>query len=319
LGSDSVSTLYSYDPEEGYRFDQPLLEPWAGYWIYNADLAPQTLFIAPKPSETEKAGPVRRGVFASLGENDWVIRFSLESDGRKDPDNGVGVRTAARNGWDGFDRPEPPAVDDRPAFFIENITWGRLSGCYATDIRAPGELGYVWEGVVQNVGSGSDARLAWERIGFLPESWKAFLFDREEGTSRNLADVKSIAIRSGIGKSGIRRFKIVVGSESFIQDQSEGIPLHPVAFALHPNYPNPFNAGTTIRFDLDKRGEIVLTLFNTLGQEVKTLVRTEKPAGNHSVYWDGTDAHGRVVSSGMYLVELRTPDHRATRKLIVVR
>ncbi|MBK7142370.1 MAG: T9SS type A sorting domain-containing protein [bacterium] len=93
----------------------------------------------------------------------------------------------------------------------------------------------------------------------------------------------------------------------------------PIAVALHPNYPNPFNPSTTISFDLPRRSEVTLAIVNILGQEVARLVNGEVSAGTHSVEWDGRDISGEVVASGVYLYRLETDDGVLSRKMLLLK
>lgn len=72
----------------------------------------------------------------------------------------------------------------------------------------------------------------------------------------------------------------------------------PSRYNLTQNYPNPFNPSTTIKYDIAKTGKVSLRIYNTLGQEVRTLVNKHQAAGYHSVVWDGKNNEGKTVSSG---------------------
>lgn len=93
----------------------------------------------------------------------------------------------------------------------------------------------------------------------------------------------------------------------------------PERFALLGNYPNPFNSTTNIVYALPQQSFVKLTLYNVLGQDVRTLVYGTLPAGTHRVAWDGRDARGKDISSGLYLMRLDTPDFSATGKLLLMR
>ena len=80
--------------------------------------------------------------------------------------------------------------------------------------------------------------------------------------------------------------------------------ITPKEFQLHQNYPNPFNPQTTISYQLPVCSNVTLKIYDTLGQEVRTLVNENKPAGYHSVVWNGADNSGRQVSSGVYFYSL---------------
>ncbi len=95
-------------------------------------------------------------------------------------------------------------------------------------------------------------------------------------------------------------------------DESTG--TSPDAFALSQNYPNPFNPSTTIHFALPVSGHVSLVLFNTLGQEVMTLVDQPLPAGNHAVTLYGAD-----LDSGVYFYRISGSDFSASRKMILLK
>ncbi len=85
------------------------------------------------------------------------------------------------------------------------------------------------------------------------------------------------------------------------------------------NYPNPFNPTTTISYNLPNDGTIELSIFNMKGQKVKQLVSGIQPAGNYSVSWNGKNAEGKQVSSGIYLYQITTPDKTLKKKMIMLK
>jgi len=92
-----------------------------------------------------------------------------------------------------------------------------------------------------------------------------------------------------------------------IQDRitgvSEGDGL-PAVFALSQNYPNPFNPLTIVNYQLPSDNHVTLTVYNILGQEVVRLVDGLQQAGYHSAVWDGRNATGVLVSSGVYIYRI---------------
>ena len=83
---------------------------------------------------------------------------------------------------------------------------------------------------------------------------------------------------------------------------------------LYQNYPNPFAENTTIQFSLPVKGEVTLTIYNVLGQRVVRLIDGVRFNRLHEIIWDGRDAHGDKVSSGVYLYELKLDDQYVERK-----
>ncbi|MFQ5632173.1 MAG: FlgD immunoglobulin-like domain containing protein, partial [bacterium] len=79
----------------------------------------------------------------------------------------------------------------------------------------------------------------------------------------------------------------------------------PTEYALKQNYPNPFNPSTTIEYDMPAAGEVVLTIYNQLGQVIKKLVHGQQEAGRYRVTWDARNDDGRKVSSGLYFYRIK--------------
>ena len=94
----------------------------------------------------------------------------------------------------------------------------------------------------------------------------------------------------------------------------------PSAYALSPNYPNPFNAETTIPYELPRSGVVRLSLYNAAGQRTRVLVEGERLAGTHLATWDGRDDDGLDVASGVYVCRMAV-DGRAvgTRRMTLLR
>ncbi|MFQ5600044.1 MAG: FlgD immunoglobulin-like domain containing protein [Candidatus Krumholzibacteriia bacterium] len=88
---------------------------------------------------------------------------------------------------------------------------------------------------------------------------------------------------------------------------------------LHPNVPNPFNPATTLAFDLAHAGHVELAIFTIQGRRVRTLVSRVLETGNHRVVWDGTDAAGTPIASGVYLYRLRADGMQQTRRMTLLR
>lgn len=93
----------------------------------------------------------------------------------------------------------------------------------------------------------------------------------------------------------------------------------PNEFALHGNYPNPFNGQTEIAFDLPTASPVNLTVHNLLGQEVATIVNETRPAGVHHVKWIAQSSGGAPLSSGLYFLRMTAGEHVFVSKLILAR
>ena len=90
--------------------------------------------------------------------------------------------------------------------------------------------------------------------------------------------------------------------------------LLPDTYALYQNYPNPFNPTTTIRYDIIEQTHVEISVYNTLGQKVATLVNKQQKPGRYSVNWNA-----REFASGLYFYIIRSEHFTKTRKLILLK
>jgi subtilisin family serine protease len=86
----------------------------------------------------------------------------------------------------------------------------------------------------------------------------------------------------------------------------------PTAFKLEQNYPNPFNPTTYINYSLPEDAFVSIRVYDELGREVKTLLSSYQTAPGHRVVWDGKDASGSPVASGLYVYRLSATNARGT-------
>lgn len=93
----------------------------------------------------------------------------------------------------------------------------------------------------------------------------------------------------------------------------------PNTFYLDQNYPNPFNPITTIRFGLPQQTEVVLEVFNVMGQKIKTLHSGIMTAGEKEIVFDGKNSQGNDISSGIYFYRLKTENKTLIRKMILLK
>jgi hypothetical protein len=102
-----------------------------------------------------------------------------------------------------------------------------------------------------------------------------------------------------------------------VDDPQDGIVTE---YHLEQNFPNPFNPTTRIEFALPQSARVSLAIYNAIGQEVARLLNNEdRVAGDHTLTWDGRDAAGTVVPTGVYFYRLQTPNMQITKKMILVK
>jgi hypothetical protein len=99
-------------------------------------------------------------------------------------------------------------------------------------------------------------------------------------------------------------------------DLNDGMPAN---FALHPNYPNPFNPSTFISYDIPISSNVSLNIYDMRGRMVKHLVRQNQDPGRYLVKWHGNDNSGNNVSAGVYIYRLNTGNNVFSQKMILMK
>jgi hypothetical protein len=95
--------------------------------------------------------------------------------------------------------------------------------------------------------------------------------------------------------------------------------LLPEVFALHNNYPNPFNPITNIRYDIPEVSDVRIDIYNLAGQRVRTLVSREHQPGRYRIKWNAKNDFGSPVASGMYIYRIHAKDFVSVKKLLLMK
>ncbi|MGB2989094.1 MAG: FlgD immunoglobulin-like domain containing protein, partial [Candidatus Zixiibacteriota bacterium] len=98
--------------------------------------------------------------------------------------------------------------------------------------------------------------------------------------------------------------------------QNENLPKQ---FSLAQNCPNPFNPETEISYTLSEAAQVKVSVYNMLGQKVRTLVNEYQAAGHKTISWDGTDEHGNKAASGIYFYRVKAGEFEDTKKMILMK
>jgi hypothetical protein len=96
-------------------------------------------------------------------------------------------------------------------------------------------------------------------------------------------------------------------------------PKAPERSYLSQNFPNPFNPTTRIAFGLSAPGHVSLRIYDVAGRLVRILAEDNRSAANYAEVWDGKDASGRAVASGIYFYRLTAGSFEQTRKMALTR
>jgi len=96
-----------------------------------------------------------------------------------------------------------------------------------------------------------------------------------------------------------------------------GVPEIPLETSLQTIFPNPFNPLTNIMYGVKTDGQVSLEIYNIRGQRIRTLVSTQKTAGNYRARWDGKDDHGTLVTTGVYYVKMTAGKFSQLQKVVL--
>jgi hypothetical protein len=93
----------------------------------------------------------------------------------------------------------------------------------------------------------------------------------------------------------------------------------PTTFAISQNYPNPFNPTTSIKYQLPQTADVTITIYNLLGQKVRTLVNDKKEPGYYEVEWNGLNDHDVQVATGLYIYRIKAADFVRSKKMLLLK
>lgn len=290
-----------------------VLEPWTGYFVYNPGQAAVTLEFLPGATVAGERMPFVARHLARMGEGAYLVRLGAEAEGSRYRDAAfLGLSTAAAPGRDLLDRAKAPPVEDGLRLRVAEVGQG-----LAVSVRPP--TSQTWD-LTLDVGEAAGHRpvaVALAEYGLRPLGTQLFVQDLTRGTA---LDVREGRFRVPAAEGEVR-LRVILGDLAYAEAQAGEVPLWPEAPALAAPYPNPLMSGAGARFEyrVARSGPVQLVLYDALGRTVQRIERVAPAAGWHAVEWDGRDALGARLASGLYVAVLRAPGGTATQKLTLFR
>ncbi|MFC1554812.1 beta-propeller fold lactonase family protein, partial [candidate division KSB1 bacterium] len=306
------------------------IAPWEGVWVHTNQADEEVVISYPGLS---------KGGSDEFLDYDWRMKISASTGKNTDTYNYIGMAEWADPRYDRADVFElVPLNDEFISLAFPHNNWENNPGMYTQDIRTTGE-GSVWEFVVTTNTSHGQVDLNWDlpdidnpELGFTLEDVqtgerinmhdnRTFTFSVIPHASKSSPgpvlfadDPTDFASKLAEQEFEQRTFRIILGKQTRGHDGTI-----PDDYVLKQNFPNPFNPETTIEFGLPESGYVKIAIYNSLGQELRTLINTERPAGYHKIQFDGRDNNGRELTSGMYFYKLISKNTVQTKKLILLR
>lgn len=322
-GTENVDgTYYVYSSQTGWQFYNVLtggggrgsaIEPQTGF-VVHASAAPAALTLA-----NPVIGAGAKAVVRGEHPNGW--RMQLSATGQSGPGdlyNYAGVHAEASDAYDPRDVHEwPPMDSDAVVLCFPHPEWqGGRTGDYAQDMRGPtGQGSETWRFEVRCSAGEQQVQLSWADVGEVPEAYALTLRDLDGGVGLDPRQTTSYAFRSEADSAGVgvRHFALEARATAAAADAA------PTAYALKPNFPNPFNAETVVEYALPQDGFVRIVVYNALGQAVRRLVASHRKAGVYRATWDGRNDGGEDVASGMYICRMSSGVFDACRRMILLR
>ncbi len=321
-------SIFTWSSFGGWTNPGSTLEPWKGY-IYKSASDPDiyvdgTGDVFGKRLAKTTTPDINN---VSMDANEWVINILASTGRSRDESNSVGVLNIASDGYDRLDEFEPPTVPGNISLSINNRDRVEVPDVYSIDIRKPNEEGHFWDLEVIAPTNGQRTYLTFEGLGYVPNEYDIFIINKTNKQAKNLKWESGYRFaNTGAGSYLKQDLRLVIGSKKFVEKNNAGVSLYPDAFVLSQNYPNPFNPQTSIMISLQEEAQVDLVIYNLLGEEITRLSSNEiRPAGYYNFIWNGMNASGNKVSTGVYLYHAMVKDRNGkmvlnkTKKMVFLK
>ena len=240
----------------------------------------------------------------------WMLTIKASADEARDIANHFGIRHGAMEEWDKYDHVEPPPVGDYVSVAFPHYDWEKYPYAYTVDFRPPSAKNLSWDFDVATNISGEKVTVELLGIDNLPDEYGFILYDRD---SNHRIDVKNESFLFISGDNITERHFTIEINKSMSED-NEYYTSRPEGFLTARCYPNPFNPSTTIQYELSQPGRVLITIFNSLGQRVRSYDLGSKDQGIHDFVFNATG-----MTSGLYFYYVDSGYASVTNKMLFMK
>ncbi|HOJ37651.1 MAG TPA: T9SS type A sorting domain-containing protein [Ignavibacteriales bacterium] len=287
--STKISSLYTFD---GTFKRTTIIKPWEGYLVKNKTNSAISINLIPKPLTVAKKENIK------LNDNELLIKLSAETDNFIDDDNYIGFKSDATDHIDKYDDIKPVIKFDNYLYLInkeknENLT---------QNIKKTKLNGDSWDFTIKSLDNSKTIKLKLAEVINLPQNFNILYLDKENKKSYLLTENNNeIIFEKEPNKLFTKNFTLLVGTKEYIERNNGNIAITPKDFTLAQNYPNPFNPETKIKYTLPEKSNVILKIYNVLGQEVVTLVNEMQNPGEYLAILSISNYN---LSSGVYFYRI---------------
>jgi hypothetical protein len=325
LQSGGVIDLQTYNGN--WVTENAKLSPWEGYYLPNNRTSPDILFVNPNLSASV-ASPMAEKNDSGV----WRMRILARCGAAVDTENFAGVSSTSADSWDDSDLVEAPPIGEYVSLYFPHTEWAapvgqKLFDRYREDIRSTGNPNQRWRFVVETNLANELVKLNFDGLNDIAADLAVFLVDETLKHKQNLRENAMYQYQSR-SLEREKEFTLIVGKAEFVDEQTAGVAGAPEELVLEQNFPNPFKRSaewsrspeTAIRFGLPEKSVVTIKVFDLAGREIATLLdHVELPAGRHQRVWNGRDAQGQAVVSGIYFCRLAAGSFSKQIKMSMVR
>ncbi len=241
------------------------------------------------------------------------------------------------SGWKTFETTgtsgSTPPIELLPGKYSFKLTWAGFTQMKSNiDISATNPLEYQTIPMVVKLTDAIDSGLQNGSVQYYASGWKSFGSTDSDGNtpsvdllpgkySFKMYYTDAMLQKSNIDISAVNPLAYVYSDgillkSSELRSNNSNIVEK---FELLNNYPNLFNPVTSIRYSIPELSFVSLSVYNSSGQKIRTLVNEVKPIGRYEINWNGRNESGRTVSSGTYFYRIRAGEYSAFRKMILLK
>ncbi|MFC1651056.1 PQQ-binding-like beta-propeller repeat protein [Candidatus Latescibacterota bacterium] len=304
----NLDVLYSYEGSWSDPTNPSLiLEPWKGYSVRNLENINVIIKLNPIPAQDESTTVAKPSI-----ENNtemWKLKIKATANNAMDTANYLGVSKDAKVEWDRYDHVEPPPIGDYVSVSFPHEDWEKYPYVYTVDFRPPGDT-ITWDFNVKTNIPQETVVVQLSDIDDIPDEYHVRIYDLDMGS---LLDAENSSFSFASGNSLTERhFRIVISTSD--EPGSEELQSKPGAFITARNYPNPFNPQTTIQYELAGEGNVTVSVFNSVGQEILSHDAGQKEPGIYNYVFDASN-----FTTGIYFYRIDVGDKYATGKMLYMK
>ena len=223
--------------------------------------------------------------------------------------NYIGVHKDAKAEWDRYDHVEPPLVGEYVSVRFPHRDWEKYAYDYTVDMRPPGLL-VSWDFDVITTVPRKTVTIKLDGTELLPGHMQITLVNRDR-KSAILLENDTFSFESGKGLTE-RHYQVIVSDSSIEHPELQQLNTEP--FVVARSFPNPFNSSATIKYTISEPGRVVITVYNALGQKVRTFDKGHKEIGSYDLRFEAKE-----LTTGLYLYKVDAGFASTTGKMLYMR